>query len=227
MARGAGVVKPGLRYAHPVLTVLSWFAARRSRKPLPELVADLLGPAPTLFAVLSDRYTSETSLRPFAPLADELGDRMHVLLLAEWPQEDREREGDALLRGLGLAAEARPLLLRDQGDARMAVVLRRRQPIALINLFFRERRQNVGDNVDHELRAWEAEALRKLEALLLRLPAQPPEPPRALAPDQHDFLSTGLCRKCGEGRGSLLGCGVKRVADAVPGRDRFELIELE
>jgi hypothetical protein len=227
VARAAGAVKPSLRYARAVLTVLSWFGARRSRKPLEQLVAGELGPAPTLFAMLADRYTSETSLRPFAPLADRLGDRMHVLVLAEWPQEEREREGDALLRGLGLAADVRPLLLRDQSDARVAVVLRRRQPVALINLFFQERRQNVGDAIDDELCAWEAEALSKLESLLTRLPPQPPEQPRALAPDEHDFLSSGLCRKCGEGAGSLLGCRVRRVVDSGPRRDRFELIELD
>src|SRR5207237_6223350 len=100
-------------YPSPVLTVLSWFAARRSRKSLRDIVSGELRPAPTLLAMLSDRYTNEDNLRPFAPLAEQLGDRMHVFLLAEWPQDERERDGDALLRAFGLAAEARPLLLRD------------------------------------------------------------------------------------------------------------------
>src|SRR5262249_59661752 len=71
------------------------------------LVAGHLRPEPTLLALLSDRYTSESSLRPFAPLADKLGSRMHVLVLAEWPQPERERDGEALLRTLGRSEERR------------------------------------------------------------------------------------------------------------------------
>jgi len=108
-----------------VLTVVSWFAARKSRRPIVQLVADNLRPEPTLLALLADRYTSESSLRPFAPLAEKLGDRMHVLVLAEWPQPDRERDGEALLRSLGVSREAWPMLLRDENDARFAVVLHR------------------------------------------------------------------------------------------------------
>src|SRR5215470_17132356 len=89
-----------------VLTVISFSAARRSRTPLSQLVADHLRAEPTLLAFLSDRYTSESSLRPFAPLADKLGSRMHVLVLAEWPQPERERDGEALLRALGVSREA-------------------------------------------------------------------------------------------------------------------------
>ena len=187
-----------------------------------------LRPEPTLFAILADRYTNESSLRPFAPLADELGNRMNVLLLAEWPQDERERDGEALLTRLGVAREAWTMLLRDEdGDTRFAVVLRRKQPVALINLFFRERRQGGTEREDEELRAWENEALAKLEGLLSRLSPLPPEPQRGLAPDQHDFLSTGVCRKCGQGLGTLLGCGVQRPPEPGPKRDRFELIELE
>src|SRR6267143_4989112 len=80
----------GPGYAPGVLTVVSWFTARKARKPIVQLVADHLRPEPTLLALVADRYTSESSLRPFAPLAEKLGDRMHVLVLAEWPQEDRE-----------------------------------------------------------------------------------------------------------------------------------------
>src|SRR5882762_9259317 len=150
-----------------------WFTARKSRKPIVQLVADHLRPEPTLFALLADRYTSESSLRPFAPLAEKLGDRMHVLVLAEWPQEDRERDGETLLRSLGVSREAWPMLLRDEDDARFAVVLHRGRPVALINLFFRELPQGSGGAQEEEVRAWEDEALRKLEALLSRLSPLP------------------------------------------------------
>jgi hypothetical protein len=211
-----------------MLTVLSWYAARKSRRPAVDLVLEELRPEPTLLAILADQYTNESSLRPFAPLADKLGERMHVLLLAEWPQAERERDGEAVLSRLGVAREAWPMLLRDEiGDTRYAVVLRRKQPVALINLFFRERRQGGTDRIDDELRVWEAQAVEKLEGLLSRFSPLPPEQPRALAPDQHDFLSTGLCRKCGQGAGTLLGCGVQRPPEPGPNRDRFELIELD
>jgi hypothetical protein len=152
---------------------------------------------------------------------------MHVLLLAEWPQQERERDGEAILSRLGASRETWPMLLRDEDDTRFAIVLRRKQPIALVNLFFRERRQGIGDREDEELCAWEEQAFRKLDALLLRLSPLPPEPPRALAPGEHDFLSTGLCRKCGQGVGTLLACGVQRQPEPGPSRDRFELIELD
>jgi hypothetical protein len=184
-----------------VLTVVSWFTARKSRKPIVQLVADHLRPEPTLFALLADRYTSESSLRPFAPLAEKLGDRMHVLVLAEWPQEDRERDGETLLRSLGVSREAWPMLLRDEDDARFAVVLHRGRPVALINLFLRELPRGSGGPEDAELRAWEDEALGKLEALLSRLSPLPPEGARASAP--------------------------QRPPDPGPSRDRFELIELD
>jgi len=183
-----------------VLTVVSFSAARRSRTPLPQLVADHLRPEPTLLALLSDRYTSESSLRPFAPLADKLGSRMHVLVLAEWPQPERERDGEALLRTLGVSREAWPMLLRDEDDTRFAVVLHRGRPVALINLFFRELPQGSGGSEEQELLAWEDEALRKLEALLSRL-SLPPEAARPAAPPP--------------------------PPDAGPSRDRFELIELD
>src|SRR6266849_9270530 len=171
----------GPGYAPGVLTVVSWFAARKSRKPIVQLVAD--------------------NLRPFAPLAEKLGDRMHVLVLAEWPQPDRERDGEALLRSLGVTREAWPMLLRDEDDARFAVVLHRGHPVALINLFLRELPRGSGGPEDEQLRAWADEALRKLEELLSRLSPQPPEAGRAPAP--------------------------QRPPDPGPSRDRFELIELE
>jgi hypothetical protein len=218
-------VKP--RYARRVLTVVSWSTARKSRTAAADVVLEALRSEPTLFAMLADQYTDESSLRPFAPLADKLGNRMHVLLLLGWPQDEREREGEAVLSRLGVSREAWPMLLRDEDDTRFAVVLRRAQPIALINLFFRERRQGIGDREDEELRAWEDEAFRKLDALLLRRSPPPSEPPRAPASGEHDFVSTGLCRKCGQGAGTLVACGVQGTPEVELSRDRFELIELD
>jgi hypothetical protein len=184
-----------------VLTVLSWSTARKSRTPIVQLVADHLRAEPTLLALLADRYTSESSLRPFAPLAEKLRDRMHVLVLAEWPQDERERDGEILLRSLGVSREAWPMLLRDEDDARFAIVLNRGRPVALINLFFRELPQGSGGAQEEEVRAWEDEALRKLEALLSRLSPLPPD--AAPRPDP------------------------PRNPDPAPSRDRFELIELD
>jgi hypothetical protein len=184
-----------------VLTVVSWFTARKARKPIVQLVADHLRPEPTLLALLADRYTSESSLRPFAPLAERLGDRMHVLVLAEWPQKDREQDGATLLRSLAVSPEAWPMLLRDEDDARFAVVLHRGRPVALINLFLRELPRGTGGPEDEQVRAWEDEALRKLETLLSRLSPLPPELAPAPAP--------------------------QRPPDPGPSRDRFELIELD
>ena len=191
---------PGLCSA-AVLTVLSWSTARKSRTPIVQLVADHLRAEPTLLALLADRYTSESSLRPFAPLAEKLRDRMHVLVLAEWPQDERERDGEILLRSLGVSREAWPMLLRDEDDARFAIVLNRGRPVALINLFFRELPQGSGGAQEEEVRAWEDEALRKLEALLSRLSPLPPD--AAPRPDP------------------------SRNPDPAPSRDRFELIELD
>ena len=117
------------------------------------------------------------------------------------PKPDRERDGETLLRSLGVSPEAWPMLLRDEDDARFAVVLHRSRPVALINLFFRELPHGSGSPEDEELRAWEEEAFRKLEALLSRLSPLPPEvaPP----PDP------------------------PRDPDPAPRRDRFELIELD
>ncbi|MGZ6141794.1 MAG: hypothetical protein ACXWLM_00585, partial [Myxococcales bacterium] len=122
-----------------MLTVISWYAARRSRRQLHEWVARALTDKPTLLAVVSDKYTQEAHVRPFAPLAERFGDRLHVILAAEWEQEDRERDGEVLFRQLGLAPEARRRVLRDEGKTRLGVVLRQKQPIALIDLFFEER----------------------------------------------------------------------------------------
>jgi len=183
-----------------MLTVLSWSTARKSRTPIVQLVAEHLRAEPTLLVFLSDRYTSESSLRPFSPLSDSLRDRMHVLVLAEWPQPERERDGETLLRSLGVSREAWPMLLRDEDETtRFAVVLHRGRPVALINLFFRELPVGSGSAEDQELRGLEEEALRKLEALLSRLSPIPPESAAPPSPPP----------------------------DAGPRRDRFELIELD
>src|SRR6266446_6673513 len=90
-----------------VYTVIPWFAARRARKSLGQMLQAALTDQPTLLAIVADKYTSEEKLRPFAPLAERFAGRLHVILAAEWEQEDREREGDAALRQLRVAPEAR------------------------------------------------------------------------------------------------------------------------
>ncbi len=93
------------------------------------------------------------------------------------------------------------MLLRDEDDARFALVLHRGRPVALINLFFRELPHGSRTPEDEELRAWEDEALRKLESLLSRLSPLPPDAPAPSAPHPEPAPS--------------------------PRRDRFELIELD
>jgi len=213
-----------------VLTVISWYAARKARKTMQELVVQALSDKPTLLAVVADKYTNEDHLRPFAPVAERFGDRLDVILVAEWAQVDREREGEALLRGLGLAPAVRPRLLRDEGKARTGLVLRAKKPIALIELFFEERGYTTLDGKPDprgaEIGEREERIVRQLQELLVRLPPQPPPPPRMLQPGEHDFSPQGLCRICGEGSSTLAACrGTKR--DDSPPRDRFELIELD
>lgn len=211
-----------------MLTVISWFTARKTRKPLHELVNRALTNAPTVLCVVADKYTNEDKLRPFVPLADRFGDRLHFILAAEWEQADRELEGEVLLRGLGLATEQRPALLADAGSDRRALVLRQKQPVALIDLFFQERGRALDggpDPRDGEFRALEDAIAAELDKLLVRLPPQPPPPMRGLQPGEHDFTALGLCNSCGDGRSSLRVCPGRR--DEGPKRDRFELIELE
>jgi hypothetical protein len=215
-----------ITYAVPeMLTVISWYAARRAHRDLEQVVLDALTEKPTLFAVVADVYTNEVNLRPFVPLAERFGEGLHVLLAAEWPQAGRERDGEILLRRLGLAAEARSRLLRDDGPTRAALVLRDRKPAGIVDLFFRERRR-VDDEIDAGLRAREAEAARAIETLLAHLP--PPAPPHSqrLAPGEHDWSPAGICRLCGEGRGALLACAGTRSATDTR-HDRFELIEID
>jgi hypothetical protein len=93
------------------------------------------------------------------------------------------------------------MLLRDEDDARFALVLHRGRPVALINLFFRELPHGSHTPEDEELRAWEDEALRKLESLLSRLSPLPPESAPPTVP--------------------------RHEPEPSPRRDRFELIELD
>ena len=213
-----------------MLTVISWYAARRSRRQLHEWVQRALTDQPTLLAIVSDQYTQEAHLRPFAPVAKRFGDRLEVILAAEWEQDDRERDGEVVLRQLGLAQAGRHRVLHDEGKARTGVVLRQKQPVALIELFFEERGFTTLDGQPDprgaEIAAREDHVVRQLEQLLVRLPPPAPPPPRALPPGEHGFSAQGLCRFCGQGKSTLSLCpGTKR--DDGPRRDRFELIELD
>ena len=217
-------------YPCRVYTVIPWFAARRARKSLWQMLQLALTDRPTLLAVLRDKYTSEDKLRPFAPLAERFGGRLHVIVALEWEQDDREREGEAALRELGVAPEVRPRLLRDDGRRRFALLLRQKQPVALVEIFFEERAHTTLDGRPdprgEEIAAREDEVARKIDELLVRLPPPAPPPTRMLQPGEHDFSPQGLCRLCGQGRATLVACaGTKR--DEGPRRDRFELIELD
>src|SRR3989442_12777389 len=136
---------------------------------------------PTLLAVGGDKYTSEDKLRPFAPLAERFGGRLHVILAAEWEPEDREREGDAALRELGVVPEARRRLLRDEGRRRFALLLRQKQPAAVIEGFFEERALCRLDVPPHprgaESAPPQAGTVPRPHAPPGRLPPAPPPPP--------------------------------------------------
>jgi hypothetical protein len=213
------------------LTVLTWYGARRLRKSMQQLVMDQLTDRPTLLAICSEMYTQEQHIRPFAPLAERFAGRVEIILCAEWQQDAREKDGEALLKALGLAAEARPRLLRDEGDVRVGVVLRAKQPVALIDLYFAERAPASPMYADDGREAFfttrEDRAAVQLNQLLTRIPAQPPPPPPKplLQQGQHDFNRGGVCLLCGDGPMSRRECpGTKKQE---PGRDRFELIELD
>ena len=211
-------------------TVIPLFAARRARRPLAQMVQAALTDKPTLLAILSDRYTNEDNLRPFAPLAERFGGRLHVIVAAEWEQEDREREGEAALQALRVGPEVRRRLLRDEGKRRFALLLRQKQPVAVVEVFFEERaRMGLDGRPDpraDEIAARENEVARNIDEVLVRLPPPSPPPSRPLQPGEHDFSPQGLCRFCGQGRSTLMACpGTKR--EETPPRDRFELIELE
>jgi hypothetical protein len=213
-----------------VYTVIPWFAARRARQSLSQLLQAALTEAPTLLAIVGDKYTNQDRVRPFAPLAERFGGRLHVILAAEWEAEDRERQGDDALRDLGVAPEARRRLLRDEGRARVALLLRQKRPVALIELFFEERAFTALDGTPDprgaEIAAREDEVAKRIEDALVRLPPPAPPPPRTLQPGEHDFSPQGVCGYCGQGRSTLLACSGTRREEG-PRRDRFELIELE
>jgi hypothetical protein len=213
-----------------VYTVIPWFAARRARKTLWQMLQVTLTDRPTLLAVLADKYTSDDKLRPFAPLAERFGGRLHVIVAAEWGQPDREREGEVALRALGVVPEARRRLLRDEGRRRFALLLRQKEPVAVIEVFFEERSQLTLDGRPEprgaEIAAREEEIAQRIDEVLVRLPPPAPPPPRTLQPGEHDFSPQGLCRLCGDGSSTLRACaGTKR--EEGPRRDRFELIELD
>src|SRR5262249_31376724 len=128
--RGGPRAAPGLGYVGAVYTAIPWFAARRARKSLGQLLQAALTDRPTLLAIVSDKHTHEAKLRPVATPAERFAGRLHVILAAEWEQEDRERDGEAALRALGVAPEARRRLLRDEGKRRFALLLRQKQPVA-------------------------------------------------------------------------------------------------
>jgi hypothetical protein len=219
-----------VRYLPGVYTVIPLFAARRARRSLTQMLQAALTDKPTLLAIVADRYTSEDKLRPFAPLAERFGGRLHVIVAAEWEQEDREREGDVALQALRVGAEARRKLLRDEGKRRFALLLRQKQPVAIVEVFFEER-AHMGldgrpDPRAEEIAARENEVARHIDDALVRLPPPAPPPSRALQPGEHDFSPRGPCSFCGQGRSTLMTCpGTKR--EETPARDRFELIELE
>ena len=90
MARAARASQAWVMFVG-VYTVIPCFAARRARKSLGQMLQAALTDQPTLLAIVADKYTSEDKLRPFAPLAERFAGRLHVILAAEWEQEDRER----------------------------------------------------------------------------------------------------------------------------------------
>jgi hypothetical protein len=120
-------------------TVLTWYGARRARRPLHELVRFELTGMPTLLTLVGDRFTQESHLRPFRPLAERFGERLHVLLCAEWDERDRLRDGEELFRRLGVAPDLRPRLLRPEGERRCGLFLKQKLPLALVDLYFAER----------------------------------------------------------------------------------------
>ena len=213
------------------LTVITWYAARRLRKTMQTLVMNELTDKPTLLAIVPEMYTQEQHIRPFAPVAERFAGRLEVILCAEWQQDAREKDGESLLSALGLAADVRPRLLRDEGDVRVGVVLRQKQPVALIDLYFAERAPPTplyaDDGREASFAAREERVAIQLSQLLTKLPVQPPSPPPAplLKPGQHDFNRGGVCRLCSDGPMSRRECPGTRTQE--PGRDRFELIELE
>ena len=164
-------------------TVLTWYGARRARKPLHELVRFELTDRPTLLALVGDKFTQESHIRPFRPLAERFGERLHVILCAEWEEEDRARDGAALFKALGVAPDLVPRLLCDDGELRCGVFLKQRLPVALVDLYFVERgaptSTGMDDGREPYFLAREEVVAREVERLMARA-----VPPQALAAAQ-------------------------------------------
>ncbi len=211
-----------------VLTVISWFSARKGRRALHDIVGLALRERPAILAVLSDQYTSEISLRPWAPLAERFGDRLDFILAAEWPQAERERDGQALLHRLGATDEVAHRMLRDQGQARTGLLLRQKRPAALVDLFFVEKGRPLAptqaDPREPALSAAEDALFVALDKLITRAPQL--ELRRPVEAGEHDYGPAGICAACGDGRASFRPCPGKKK-DEGEARDRFELIELD
>lgn len=169
-----------------MLTVLTWYQARRERRTLSDLVGSRLSERPTLLCIVSEQFRQESHLRPFTPLAEALGDRMDVVLCAEWPQDVREVEGSDLLRRLGLVQWAWPRMLVDnRGELRGAVVLRERRPVGLIDIFFAEKdRLDGNDALERDLASRESTIVSELSRLLGAFVAEPVRrgPPQQAVP---------------------------------------------
>ena len=173
-----------VRYTRQMpFSVLTWYGARRARKPLHELVQFELSDRPTLLALVGDKFTQESHIRPFRPLAERFGERLHVILCAEWETPHREQDGELLFKSLGVAADVRPRLLQDEGETRCALFLRQRIPLALIDLYFIERGMpgmtGMDDGREPFFLAREEVAAREVERLMARA-----IPPLALAAAQ-------------------------------------------
>jgi hypothetical protein len=217
-------------------TVFTWYGARRARKSLLELVRRELTDRPTLLAVLEDKFTQENHVRPFQPLAERFGERLHVILCAEWDPPLRQTEGERLFRDLGVAEEQLPRLLTDEGESRCAVLLRTRQPVALLDLYFVERgysrETGLVDGREPYFLEREERAAQELERLLAR-PAPPPltlpAPPSAasLAAAIPGATVLGPARSQQPPRSTPRPPAPLPREEEGPRRDRFELIELE
>ena len=158
-------------------SVFTWYGARRARRPLHELVQSELDDRPTLLALVSDKFTQESHIRPFRPLAERFGERLHVILCAEWESPDREQDGEALFKSLGVAADIRPRLLHDEGEVRCGLYMRQRIPLSLIDLYFKERGQpgmtGMDDGREPYFLAREEVVAREVERLMAR--GMPPQ----------------------------------------------------
>jgi len=213
-----------------VFTVISQYAVRRGRKQLWQHVQEALTDKPTLLAIVADRYTNEDNIRPFSPVAERFGDRLHVILCAEWTQQERERAGEVALVRLGVEPMTRRRLLRDEGKVRLAAIFRQKQPVGVVEAFFEERAytglDGRPDPRGEEMRAREDAVVARIEELLVRLPPPAPPPPRTLQPGEHDWSERGICNMCGQGRSTFAACSGTKKDDS-PQRDRFELIELD